>query len=61
MWRYVYRAVDQDGQLIDVLISARRDVGVARRFFQWALSTLKVTPAEVVTAAAAAIPASPTS
>jgi hypothetical protein len=24
-WRYVYRAVDQYGQVIDVLVSARRD------------------------------------
>src|SRR6059036_1241468 len=25
IWRYVYRAVDQHGQVIDVLVSARRD------------------------------------
>ena len=25
VWRYVYRAVDQHGQVIDVLVSARRD------------------------------------
>src|SRR6266487_6823766 len=31
-WRYVYRAVDQYGQVIDVLISARRDAKAARRF-----------------------------
>jgi transposase-like protein len=52
VWRYVYRAVDQDGQVIDVLVSARRDAGAARRFFRRALSTLKVTPAEVATDAA---------
>jgi transposase-like protein len=45
----VYRAVDQYGQVIDVLVSARRDAEAARRFFRRALSTLKVTPAEVVT------------
>jgi len=28
-WRYVYRAVDQFGQVIDVLVSARRDAGAA--------------------------------
>jgi transposase-like protein len=49
VWRYVYRAVDQYGQVVDVLVSARRDAQVARRFFQRALSTLKVTPSEVVT------------
>ncbi|MCW3817745.1 IS6 family transposase [Micromonospora sp. DR5-3] len=55
-WRYVYRAVDQDGQVVDVLVSARRDADAARRFFRRALSALKVTPAEVVTDAAAVYP-----
>jgi transposase-like protein len=36
-----------------VLVSARRDADAARRFFRRALSTLKVTPGEVVTEAAA--------
>jgi transposase-like protein len=40
-----------------VLISARRDAQAARRFFRRALSTLKVTPNEVVTDAAAVYPA----
>ena len=57
VWRYVYRAVDQYGQVIDVLVSARRDADAARRFFRRALSTLKVKPAEVVTEAAAVYPA----
>ena len=34
VWRYVYRAVDQYGQVIDVLVSARRDAAAARRFFR---------------------------
>ena len=29
-WRYVYRAVDQYGQIIDVLVSARRDLRAGR-------------------------------
>ena len=49
VWRYVYRAVDQYGQVIDVLVSARRDAVTARRFFRRALSALKVVPTEVVT------------
>ena len=57
VWRYVYRAVDQYGQVIDVLVSTRRDARAARRFFQRALATLKVTPTEVVTDAAAVYPA----
>jgi len=48
----VYRAVDQHGQIIDVLVSARRDADNARRFFERILTVPKVTPAEVVTDAA---------
>ena len=57
VWRYVYRAIDQDRQVIDVVVSTRRDAANARRFFQRALATLKVTPTEVVTDAAAIYPA----
>jgi IS6 family transposase len=57
VWHYVYRAVDQHGQVIDVLVSVRRDAAAARRFFRRALATLKVTPTEVVTDAAAVYPA----
>jgi transposase-like protein len=57
VWQYVYRAVDQYGQVIDVLVSARRDADAARRFFRRAIATLKVKPAEVVTDAAAVYPA----
>jgi transposase-like protein len=56
VWRYVYRAIDQDGQVIDVLVSARRDAATARRFFTRALTMLKVTPVEVVTDAAPIYP-----
>jgi transposase-like protein len=57
VWRYVYRAVDHHGQVIDVLVLARRDAEAARRFFHRALTVLKVTPAEVVTDAAPVYPA----
>ncbi|WP_426507258.1 IS6 family transposase [Dactylosporangium sp. McL0621] len=57
VWRYVYRAVDQDGQVIDVLVSARRDAAAARRFFRRAMATLKVCPTEVITDAAPVYPA----
>jgi transposase-like protein len=56
VWRYVYRAVDQYGQVIDVLLSVRRDAAAARRFFTRALRTLKVEPIEVVTDAAPVYP-----
>jgi transposase-like protein len=48
-WRYVYRAIDQSGQVIDMFASPRRDASSARRFFQRALGTSKLTPREVIT------------
>jgi len=56
VWRYVYRAIDQHGQVIDVLLSTRRDTTAARQFFTRALATLKVKPTEVGTDAAAVYP-----
>ena len=52
----MYRAVDQHGQVIDVLVTPRRNAEAARRFFHRALTTLKVTPTEVVTDAAPVYP-----
>ena len=36
-WTYLYRAVDNRGQTIDFLLSARRDTAAAKRFFRKAL------------------------
>jgi IS6 family transposase len=36
-WIYLYRAIDQFGQVIDVLISQKRDLAATRRFFTRAL------------------------
>lgn len=47
-WRYVYRAIDQFGQVIDVYVSPRRDIRAARRFFVTALRAHR-EPTEVVT------------
>jgi transposase-like protein len=47
-WTYLYRAVAQHGQVIDVLLSTRRDLAAARRFFTRALRAGTV-PAEVTT------------
>jgi transposase-like protein len=54
-WRYLYRAVDQFGQIIDVMVSVRRDGQAARRFFQRAL-VCAARPVEVVTDRAAVYP-----
>lgn len=53
-WRYVYRAVDQHGQVIDIYVSRKRDIGAARRFFTRAL-TAHGEPDEVVTDLAQAL------
>jgi transposase, IS6 family len=55
-WRYVYRAIDQFGQVIDVSVSPQRDTAAARRFFEQAIGTTKVAPVEVVTDRAATYP-----
>jgi transposase-like protein len=47
-WRYLYRAVDQYGQVIDVLLSEQRDTAAARRFFIRAM-TRGQAPVEVTT------------
>ena len=55
-WRYVYRAIDQFGQVIDVFVSPHRDLKAARQFFERAINVTKVTPVEVVTDCAATYP-----
>ncbi len=45
-WTYLYRAVDQHGQVIDVVVSTRRDAAAAREFFARALR-VGSSPAEV--------------
>jgi transposase, IS6 family len=47
-WRYVYRAVDQYGQIIDLYVSPRRDTQAARQFFTTALRA-HGEPVEIVT------------
>jgi transposase-like protein len=56
-WRYVYRAIDQFGQVIDVFVSVRRNARAARRFFEQAIGTTKVRPVEVVSDHAPVYPA----
>jgi transposase-like protein len=56
-WRYVYRAIDQFGQVVDVFVSTRRDADAAERFFKQATGATRVRPVEVTTDRAPAYPA----
>ena len=48
-WFYLYRAVDQFGQVIDVYLSPRRNAMAARGFFAKATAVTQTEPVEVVT------------
>jgi transposase-like protein len=54
-WVYLYRAIDQFGQVIDVLVAEKRDLAATRRFFTRALEH-GPSPIEVTTDHAAAYP-----
>jgi IS6 family transposase len=54
-WVYLYRAIDQYGQVIDVLMSEQRDLAATRRFFTRALAH-GPRPTEVSTDRAPAYP-----
>ena len=56
MWRYVYRAIDEAGQVVDVFLSERRDTEAAAAFFERALQETGVRPAVVTTDKAACYP-----
>ena len=51
-WRYAYRAVDRHSQIIDLLVSTRRDLRAVRRFFATAIRA-HGEPVEVITDRAA--------
>jgi len=46
---YLYRAVDEHGQVIDVLLRDKRDRVSAEAFFRQALARTEVTPKAVIT------------
>ena len=46
---YLWRAVDQDGEVVDILLQARRDGEAAKRFFQRLLRNHGGEPRKIVT------------
>ncbi len=49
VWRYLFRAIDQFGQVIDVFLSPRRNREAARGFFARAMGRTRISPVEVTT------------
>ncbi|MGW1902259.1 IS6 family transposase [Streptomyces hirsutus] len=47
--KYLWRAVDQDGNVLDILVQNRRDKSAARRFFRRLLKTARTVPRVIVT------------
>ncbi len=48
-WCYLYRAIDRDGNLVDCLLSQKRDQQAAKRFFQGAVEVVGHKPDRVTT------------
>jgi transposase-like protein len=48
-WHYLYRGIDQDGQVLDCWLSRMRDLAAALAFLRRTISSTGCTPAHVVT------------
>ena len=46
---YLWRAVDQSGEVLDILVQKRRDTKAAKRFFRKLLKGLRYVPRSIVT------------
>ncbi len=46
---YLWRAVDQDGDVLDILVQSRRDKKAAKKFFRKLLKQLRYVPRVIVT------------
>ncbi len=46
---YLWRAVDQDGDVLDILVQKHRDKRAAKRFFSKLLKCLRYAPRRIVT------------
>jgi len=48
-WCYLYRAIDKEGNLVDVYLSDVRDQAAAEAFFKQAIKTTGIIPEEITT------------
>jgi transposase-like protein len=48
-WCYVFRAIDEDGQVVDVYVSSTRDTAAATAFLTRAVTSTAVTPYSATT------------
>src|SRR6056297_1709308 len=48
-WHYLYRAIDKEGNLVDVYLSDVRDQAAAEAFFKQAEKTTGITPEQIKT------------
>jgi putative transposase len=46
---YLWRAVDQDGNVLDILVQSRRNTKAAKRFFRKLLKGLQYVPRVIIT------------
>jgi len=46
--RYLWRAVDQDGDVLDILVQSRRDRKAAKKFFRKLLKGLRYVPRVII-------------
>jgi len=48
-WCYFYRAIDKDGNLVDVYLSDKRNINAAENFFKQAMKTTGIKPSQITT------------
>ena len=48
-WCYLYRAIDHDGNLVDSMLSEKRNMEAAQRFFKQAVAVVGHVPEQVTT------------
>jgi putative transposase len=48
-WCYLYRAIDKEGNLVDVYLSDVRDQAAAEKFFMQTQNTTGITPTQITT------------